>query len=84
MGKAYKFVRPQPLQNEIDELVVRDDVLEGQRVRCPVEGCPVEYVLYNYLFSDCDSNLEVLLYGLRIEHPNHNPIRYRINEPALD
>jgi hypothetical protein len=61
----------------------RRDLVEPEYVTCPVEGCDVRYVVYNYVFSDRRSNLEALQYGLRIHHPEH-PAAFRLNEPVAE
>ena len=85
MGRAFKsdVLAAPPIAEEIAVLEQRADILDPETVNCPVEGCAAQYVMYNYMFSDRESNLKCLLYGLRIAHPQHHP-RYVLNEPRRD
>jgi hypothetical protein len=85
MGKAFRSdsVGSPEIAAEITALEQREDALRPETVRCPVEECAVTYSMYNYLLSDREANLESLLYGLRIEHPNH-PMRVVLNEPRAE
>ena len=83
MGKAFRAdaLTTAPIANEIAALNNRVDIVAPTSVHCPITGCAVQYVLYNYAFSDVEENLASLMYGLRIHHPNH-PLRFVLNEPS--
>ncbi len=83
MGKAFRSdsVGVQAIAAEITALEGRIDALPAEIVQCPIEGCLVQYSVYNYLFSDRQANIDCLLYGLKIHHPNH-PVRFVLNEPV--
>jgi len=81
MGRAYKQPVHEAFREEIQRMQARLDAVEPVVVRCPIEGCAVEYVLLNYLFSDVARNMDTLLYGLRIGHPEHREPRFIVNEP---
>lgn len=85
MSKAFRSdsVGSPAIAAEITALEQRDDALEPETVRCPVGECPVTYAMYNYLFSDREANLQSLMYGLKISHPNH-PVRAVLNEPRME
>ena len=85
MGKAFRSdsIGSPQIAAEIAALEQREDALAPETVRCPVGECGVTYAMYNYLFSDRDANLESLLYGLKIIHPNH-PVRAVLNEPRME
>lgn len=82
MGRAFRsdLTGTAQIAAEIAALEQRDDILEPETVNCPVEGCNVQYAVYNYMFSDHESNLSSLMYGLRIHHPQH-PGKFVLNEP---
>jgi len=85
MGKAFRSdsVGSPQIAAEIAALEQREDALDPETVRCPVGECAVTYAMYNYLFSDREANLQSLLYGLKITHPNH-PVRAVLNEPRME
>jgi hypothetical protein len=84
MGKAFRSdAAAGVLAAGIAELVQRADTRAPERVKCPVDGCNVQYTVYNYIFSDVERNLETLLYGLRIHHPEH-PHMFTLNEPHAE
>jgi hypothetical protein len=82
MGRAFRsdLVESAQIAPEIATLEQRVDILEPETVNCPVDGCNVQYEMYNYMFSDREANLNVLRYGLRIHHPEH-PAKFVLNEP---
>lgn len=85
MGKAFRSdsVGTSAIAAEITAIEQPDDALDPETVRCPVGECAVTYAMYNYPFSDRESNLQSLLYGLKINHPNH-PVRAVLNEPRME
>jgi hypothetical protein len=83
MGKAFRSdAAAGVLAPGVAQLRRRNDLLEPEQVTCPVDGCKVQYIVYNYIFSDRDRNVETLLYGLRIHHPDH-PHLFTLNEPSV-
>ena len=85
MGRAFRadVLEAPQIAQEIGALEHRIDIVPPETINCPVQGCAVQYVLYNYLFSDRARNLETLFYGLRIHHPNH-PAHFILNEPRTE
>lgn len=84
MGKAFREDAANGvLAAAITELMKRGDVQKPEYVTCPEKGCDVRYVLYNYVFSDAESNRKTLLYGLRIHHHDH-PAMFTLNEPIAE
>jgi hypothetical protein len=84
MARAYRTPVNARYFPEIEELEQREDYVGSVLVRCPVEGCSVEYQFYNFLFSDAEENENALLYTLHAHHPEHTQGKIVVNEPNSD
>ena len=83
MGRAFRadVLETPQIANEIAALEAREDIRPSETVNCPIDGCTVQYLVYNYMFSDIEGNLRTLMYGLRIHHPDHQQQKFVLNEP---
>lgn len=71
MARAYRSDVIHKYQDEIEVVGKRVDYQGSHLVKCPVEGCEVQYGITEQLLAENERMEEMLLDTLKKCHPNH-------------